>query len=139
MDIVDPRLRELLKSSQGNANAFPMRQAHPLIAARKRGERNRLRRGDRFVPAGTVLDARDFRPDLVFVSLVRLMANQLPAAPGMLAFGHSRKLFIADRAFEIPFLRQLPLLLAVALLVLAPVVLLLRRELARVIHPRLPC
>ena len=133
VDVPDPRLRELLELAQSNTDAFPMRQAHPLIAAHKRSERNRLRRRDGPVPAGAVLDARHFPADLVFVRLLRLMANQLLARPGMLAFRQPREFFIANRAFEIPLLRQL------ALPVLALVVLLLGCELPRVIHPRLTC
>ena len=85
-----------------------MRQAHALIAAHKRGKLNRLRRGDGPVPAGAVLDTRDFPADLVFVGLLGLMANQLFAAPGMLAFGQPGELFIADWALKAHFSASLP-------------------------------
>src|ERR1700686_4022010 len=52
MHIADPRLRVPLKFLKRYANALPMGLSHPVIAAHKRGERYRLRRGKRGVPPG---------------------------------------------------------------------------------------
>ena len=42
MDVADPRLGVPLQLGESHAHAFPMRLSHPLIAAHKGGERNRL-------------------------------------------------------------------------------------------------
>lgn len=60
MDVADPRLGVLLQILQSLADAFAVRFPHPVVAAHKSRERNRLPRGEGRIPAGAVLHARHF-------------------------------------------------------------------------------
>ncbi len=73
-----------------------MRLSHPLIAADKRSERNRLRRGERGIPTGAMLDARHFLAEFSFIGFGNLMANELRFGVRMLAFGQPCEVFGAD-------------------------------------------
>ncbi len=57
----------------------------------------------------------------------------------VLAFAQPREMLIANGTGEAPLLRKPALPFAEALLVAAPVILPLRRELPRVVGPRLAC
>ena len=63
------------------------------------------------------------------------MPDKLRFRLWVLAFGQSRELLCADRAFQTPLLGELALPLTVSLLIPTPVVRLLRRELAGMICP----
>ena len=67
MDIADPRLRVSLKFLQRRAYTLPMGLPHPIIAAHKRGNRYRLRRRERGVPPGAVLDAGDLSAKFAYL------------------------------------------------------------------------
>ncbi len=136
-DVADPRLGVPLQLAQGYPNTLAMRFPHPLVAAYKRGQRDRLWRGEGRIPPGPVLDGRDLLAVLAFVGLRHLMADQLLFRVRMLAFAQSGEMLGTDRPRQTPLAGQSALPLAVTLLILAPVVLLLRRELALVIGLRL--
>ena len=91
MDIADPRLRVPLKFLKRCANAFAMRLPHPVIAAHKRGERYRLRRGKRGVPPGAMLDAGHFFAEFAFIGSRNLMPDKLLFGVRMLAFAQPRE------------------------------------------------
>ena len=55
----DARLRVVFELVKGNADAFPVCFADTLIAADKRGERDRFGRGKGRIPAGAVLHCPD--------------------------------------------------------------------------------
>src|ERR1700682_2842789 len=57
MHIADPRLRVSLEFPERWRDALAMGFPYPVIAAHKRGERYRLRRGKRGVPPGAMLGA----------------------------------------------------------------------------------
>ncbi len=86
-----------------------------------------------------MFDACNFPAALVLVSSGGLMLDKLRAAFWMLAFAEARKVLGSYRTSETPFTRQATSPLAVHLRFTAPVVLFLRRELARVIRLRLAC
>ena len=62
------------------------------------------------------------------------MANELRFRVWVLPFGQRGEVLIANRPLQTPLLGQLALPLAMSLLVAAPVVLLLRRKLPRVVR-----
>ena len=66
------------------------------------------------------------------------MPDELRLSHRMLAFAQPRELLRSNRPLKSPLRRQLALPFAVALLVAAPVILLLGGELPRVVRPRLP-
>jgi hypothetical protein len=84
-----------------------------------------------------VLDRGHFPAELVFVGLRRLVPDHLLLSVRVLALGQSRELFRPDFALKSPLLGELALPLAVALLLPAPVVGFLGRELAGMVRPRL--
>ncbi len=86
-----------------------------------------------------MLNARDFLAVFTVVGPGNLMPHKLLFGGRVLAFAQPGELFIADCAGESPLLRKSALPLAEALLVAAPIVLPLRRELPRVIGSRLAC
>ena len=137
MDIADPRLRVSLKLLKCRAYALPMRFPHPIIAAHKRGERYRLRRGECGVPPGAMLDAGHFFAEFAFIGSRNLMPDELLFGVRMLAFTQSRKVFGTNATLQPPLLGESALPLAVTLLVAAPVVLFLRGKLPRMVGPRL--
>jgi len=137
MDVADPRLGVVLDLAQSHPNALPVRLPHPLIAADKRGQRNGFRRGERRIPPGAVLHARHFLTVFAVIGSGNLMPHKLFFGERVLAFAQPREMVIADCALQAPLLRKPALPLAETLLVAAPIVLPLRRELPRVVRPRL--
>src|SRR5208282_2147469 len=137
VDIADPRLRVSFKFPKRHADTMPVRLPHPLIAAHKRGKRYRLRRGKRRIPSRPMLHTRDLFAKLTFVGFGRLMTHELRFGLRMLAFAQPRKMYGTDRAVQAPLLGELALPFAVALLVAAPIVLLLRGKLPRMVCSRL--
>ena len=134
MDVADTRLRVSLQFSKRNADAFAVRLAHTLIAAHKGGERDGLRCGECRIPTGAMFHAGDFLAIFVFVGASGLVLDQLHAALRMLAFAQAGKVFGANFTLQAPLLRKPALPFTMGLLVTAPVVLLFRSELARVIR-----
>jgi len=67
------------------------------------------------------------------------MPHKLLFGERMLAFAQPREMVVADRALQTPLVGKPALPLAETLLVAAPVILPLRRELPRVVRPRLAC
>jgi hypothetical protein len=84
-----------------------------------------------------VLDRGHFPAELVLVGLGRLVPHHLLLGLGMPALGQARERLRPDRPLKAPLLGELALPLTVALLLPAPVVRFLRRELAGVRRPRL--
>ena len=56
MIAADAGLRVVFELIEGNADALPVRFADTLIAADKRGERDRFGRGKSGIPSGAMLD-----------------------------------------------------------------------------------
>ena len=79
VNIADARLRVPLQFAKCDANAFAVRLPHALIATDKGGERNRLRRGERGIPSGPMLDAGDFLAVFVLVGSGGLVLDELRA------------------------------------------------------------
>src|SRR5208283_2653192 len=86
-----------------------------------------------------MFDAGDFLAVLVVVGLCRLVLDELRAVFRMLPFAQSSKFFGANGTAQSPLLGKPSLPLAMHLRVTAPVVLLLRHKLTRVVGSRLPC
>src|SRR5208337_1180610 len=84
-----------------------------------------------------MFDAGDFLAVLVVVGLRRLVLDELRAAFRMLSFAQSSKVLGTNGITQSPLLGKPSLPLAMHLRVTAPVVLLLRHKLARVVGPRL--
>jgi len=139
MHIANPRLGVVLDLAQGHADALPVRLPHSLIASDKRGQRNRFWGGERRIPSGAMLHAGHFPALLALAGSGNLMPHQLLFGERVLAFAQPCKLLVADCALQAPLLGKPALPLAESLLVAAPVVLPLRRELPRVVRPRLAC
>ena len=139
MNIADARLRVAFQFSQRYANAFTMRFTHTIITAHKRSQRNGLRRGESRIPSGAVLRAGDLLAVFIFVGSGWLMLDELYAALRLLAFAQARKVRVIHRALQTPLTRKPSLPLAVPLSVAAPVILVFRSELARVVRTGLIC
>ena len=110
---------------------------HPIVAAHKRGERYRLRRGKRGVPPRTVLGAGHFLAEFAFVGSRNLMPHKLLFDVRMLAFAQPREVLSLNCADELPLLGKPALPFAMPLLIAAPVVLFLRGKLPRMVSTRL--
>jgi hypothetical protein len=137
VDIADPRLRVPLQLRERNADALPVRLPHSVIAAHKRSQRNRFRRGKRGVPSGAVLGAGHLFAEFAFVGSRNLMPDKLLFGVRMLPFAQPREMFGADCTMQAPLLGEPALPFAVALLIAAPVVLFLRGKLPRMVCTRL--
>src|ERR1700693_6092117 len=137
MHIADPRLRVPLKFPKRDADTLAMGFSHPVIAAHKRGERYRLRRGKRSVPPGAALAARDFLAEFAFVGSRNLMPDKLLFGVRMVTLAQPREVLGLNCAGELPLLGEPALPLTVALLIAAPVVLFLRGKLPRMVSTRL--
>ncbi len=137
MHVADPRLGVVLDLAQRHADALPVRLPHPLISADKRGQRNGFRGGECSIPSGPVLHARYFPALLALVGPGNLMPHKRLFGERVLAFAQPCEMVIADCALQPPLLGQPALPFAKTLLVAAPIVLPLRRELPRVVRPRL--
>jgi len=137
MDVADAGLGIPLQFSECDADTFAVRVADAVIATHKGGQRDRLWRRERGIPSRAMFDACNFLAALVLVGSGRLMLDKLRAALWMLALAEPRKVLGSYRTSETPFTRQATSPFAVHLRVTAPVVLFLRRELARMIRLRL--
>src|SRR5271157_5685801 len=137
MDIADSRLRVSLKFLKRRTYTLPMSLSHPIIAAHKRGERYRLRRGKRGVPPGAMLGAGHLLAEFPFIGSRNLMPYELLFDVRMLAFTQSCKVFGTNATLQPPLLCESALPLRMALLIAAPVVLLLRGKLPRMVGLRL--
>ena len=133
MNIADARLRVALQFMQRNANTFTMSITHTLITTNKSSDRHRLWRRERRIPSCAMFCAGDLLAVLVFVGSRWLMLDELRSTLWMLAFAQSCKLLISDCAVQTPLTRKLSLPFTVSLPITAPVVLLLRRELSRMV------
>src|SRR5580698_7749462 len=139
MDIANACLRVALQFVQRHTNTLTMRFAHTLITTYERSERNRLRRGECCIPSCTMLRARDPLAVFIFVGSGWLMLDKLFGTLWMLPFTQSCKVLVSDYALQTPFMCKFSLPLAMSLLVAAPVVLLFRNELTRMICAGLTC
>jgi hypothetical protein len=137
MDIADPRLRVSLKLLKCRADALPMGFPDTIITAHKRRERYRLRRGKRGVPPGAMLSASHLSAKFAFIGSRNLMPYELLFGVRMLAFTQSCKVFGTNATLQPPLLGDSALPLTVTLLIAAPVVLLLRGKLPRMVGLRL--
>ena len=93
VDIADTRLRVPLQLVKRHAHTFAVCHTHTFIAADKRGERNRFRRGECRVPPGAMFDASNFLTVLVVIRLCRLVPDELRAAFRMLSFAQPHEFF----------------------------------------------
>ncbi len=84
-----------------------------------------------------MLDAGNFLAEFAFVGSRNLMPEKLLFGVRVLALAQPREVLSLNCAGELPLLGEPALPLTVALLIAAPVVLLLRGKLARMIGPRL--
>ncbi len=107
-----------------------MRLADPIVASDQGSQQNGFRSRKRHIPPGPVLNRSDFPAELVLVGLGRLMPHHLFLGIRVLAFGQSSELLRSDRSLKSPLLGELTLPFAVTLLLTAPVVRFLGRELA---------
>ena len=139
VDIADSRLRIPLQFAKCHADTLTVRLPYPAVAAYKRSQRDGFRRGECRVPPGAMSDAGDFLAVFVLVGPCRLVLDELRAAIRMLSFAQPCEFFSSDRTPQSPLLGKPTLPLAMHLLVTAPVVLLLRHELSRMVCPRLLC
>src|SRR5277367_2157922 len=124
MNIADACLRVAFEFSQRRVNTFTMRFAYTLITTHKRGERNRLRRGECRIPSGAMLRAGDLLAIFIFVGSCRLMLDKLCGIVRMLSLTQSCKVLISYCASKTPLVCELSLPLAMVLLIVTPVVLL---------------
>lgn len=86
-----------------------------------------------------MLDGRNLLAALAFIGLGDLMPNKLHLGLRVLAFAQTSKVLCAHGSRKYPLAGELPLPLAMPLLVAAPVALLTRSELLRMIPSRLTC
>src|ERR1035437_1778979 len=86
-----------------------------------------------------MLDAGYFPAKLAVVGLGRLMPDELRLGVRVLAFAQAGEVLRADGSRKAPLSGKPALPLAMALLVAAPVALLTRSKLPRVVRPRLAC
>ncbi len=138
VDIADARLRVPLQFAKCYADALTVGHTNTLVAAHQRCERDGFRRGEGRIPPGAVFDAGDFLAVLVLVGPCRLVLNELRAVFRMLAFAQSSEFFDSNGTAQSPLQGKPSLPLAMHLRVTAPVVLLLRDKLARMVSPCLP-
>src|ERR1019366_7219142 len=138
-DVADPRLGVPLQLSQRHADTLAVRLPHPVIAAYQRGQRDGLRRGKRRIPPGAVLDRRNLLAALAFIGLGPLVPNKPRLCLRVLAFAQTSEVLCAHGSRKPPLAGEPPLPLAMPLLVAAPIVLLTRSKLSRMIRSRLAC
>jgi hypothetical protein len=138
-NVADPRLGVPLQLSQRHADTLAVRLPHPVIAAYQRGQRDGLRRGERRIPPGAVLDRSNLLAVLALIGLGYLVPNKLRLSVWVLAFAQTSEVFRAHGSRKSPLSGEPSLPLAMPLLVAAPVVLLTRSKLPRMIRPRLTC
>ncbi len=137
MDIADPRLRVSFELLKCRAYTLPMGFPHPIIAAHESRKRYRLRRRKRGVPSGAMLGAGHLLAEFPVIGSRNLMPYELLFGVRMLAFTQSRKVFGTNGTLQPPLLGEPALPLTVPLLIAAPVVLLLRGKLPRMVGLRL--
>jgi len=137
VDVPDASLGIPLQFGQRRPDAFLVRLPHAVVTTHKGSDGYRLRRGKRGVPPGAMLYARHLTAILAFIRSGNLMTNELLFCLGVLAFAQPRELFRVDWPSEIPLSGEPALPFAVALLVPAPVVLLLRSKLFCMVRARL--
>jgi len=129
MIAADPSLRIVFELVEGDANAFPMRFADPLIATDKRGERDRFGRGKGRIPPGPVLHRLDSLPVGILILIRRSLPNKLLAGLRMLALAQFREVLGRNGPGKAELLGQSPLPFACDDTALRPIVLFLRSEL----------
>jgi hypothetical protein len=96
MVAADPRLRIPLKLGERRRNRCAMGLTHPLIAANKRGQRDRLRRGKSRVPTCPVFDRFRGRAVSVFILLRLAMLHHRLVSLRMAAFAEAGEFFGGD-------------------------------------------
>src|SRR5665213_1510034 len=116
-NVADPSLGVSLQLSQRHADALAVRLPHPVIAADQRGQRDGLRRGERRVPSGTVLDRRNLLAALAFIGLGYLVPNKLRLGLRVLAFAQTSEVLRAHGPRKSPLAGEQPLQLTMPLLV----------------------
>jgi hypothetical protein len=75
-DHSDPGLRIVFELVEGNADAFAMRFAEALIAADRRGQRDRLGSRECPIPPGTVLHRLDGFAVCILIFLRRSLTRE---------------------------------------------------------------
>lgn len=133
MNIANASLRVAFQFVQRNANTFAMCITHALIATNKSRHRYRLWRRERSIPTCTMFCTRNLLAIFVLIHSRWLMPHKLHLTDWMLAFTQQLELLICNRAMQTPFTRELSLPFTVSLAITTPVVLLLRRELSRMV------
>jgi hypothetical protein len=112
---------------------------HANVTAHKRSKRNGLRRRKGGIPSCSVLNARYLLAVFVLVGPRGLMFDELCSVLRMLAIAQICEVFCMNSTMKIPIFGKLTTPFAVCLSILAPVILLLGGELARVVGLRLFC
>ena len=139
MVAADPRLRVPFQLAESGRDRHAVSLAHPAVAANKRGERNRLGRGEGRVPTGAMFDGFDGLPIGVLVLEGLPMLDKLLAGLRVLAFREPMKFLGADGSGEAKFLGKLALPFALHGLSLAPIALVRRSEFLLVVVFELAC
>src|SRR5713226_3457162 len=128
MIAADAGLRVVFELVEGNADALPVRFADTLIAADKRGERDRFGRGKGRIPPGPVLHRLDGLAVGVLIFIRRSLPHKLLAGLWMLTLAEFREVLSGDGPGEAELRGQAALPCACDDAALRPIVLFLGGE-----------
>jgi hypothetical protein len=109
MVAADAGLRVVFELVKGNADALAVRFADTLIAAYKRGERNRFGSGQGRIPAGSVLHCLDGLAVGILIFIRRSLPHELLAGLRMLALAEFCEVFGRRSPGKAELPRQSPL------------------------------
>jgi hypothetical protein len=93
MVAADAGLRRVFELIKGNADGLAVRFAGTLIAAGKRGEQDRLGRGQGRIPTGSVLHCLDGLAVGILILIRRSLPHELLAGLRMLALAEPCEVF----------------------------------------------
>ena len=97
----DAGLRVVFELVEGDADALAMRFADTVVAADKRGERDRFGRGKGRIPPGPVLHRLDGLTVGILILVGRSLAHKLLAGLRMLALAEFREVLGGDRSGKV--------------------------------------
>src|ERR1700739_2577320 len=135
----DAGLRVPLQFVQGGIHGLLVSLAHALIAADKRGQRNRLGCAESRIPAGAMFYRRNCLTFLVLVLMHLTVPNQLLPGLWVLPFRETGELIGADATGQGEFFGQPAVPPPLNGVVLLPIILLGGGELLGVVGLRLGC
>ena len=139
MIAADAGLCVVFELVEGNADTLPMRFAHTLIAADKRGKRDRFGRGKGRIPPGSVLHCLDRLAVAILKFIGRSLPYKLLAGLWMLPLAEFREVLGGDGSGKAELPRQATLPFACDDPAFRPVVLLLRGKFFLVVGLCLAC